>query len=293
MEIEGWESLKISDFCKVIRGASPRPKGDKRFYGGPCPRLMVEDVTRDGKYVTPKVDSLTELGASMSRPMKAGDMTVVCSGTVGIPAFLAIDACIHDGFIGLISFRKNVYNEYIYYQLEALKERIDDAATHGGVFTILTVDGFSDFEIDVPKSVSEQKAIAESLSDADALITSLEKLIEKKSLIKSELLETNFKEASQQTTEYSLFEIADNSKDAFIDGDWVEAEHLTSKGIRLLQTGNIENGWFKDNVNKKYINEQSFRTLKCKQVFTGDLLISRLAEPAGRCCLLPEIAEEK
>jgi type I restriction enzyme S subunit len=29
---------------------------------GNIPRLMIEDLTRDGKYVTPQVDSLTEEG---------------------------------------------------------------------------------------------------------------------------------------------------------------------------------------------------------------------------------------
>ena len=117
-----FETKKLSEICKVIRGASPRPKGDVRYYNGDIPRLMVEDVTRDGKYVVPSVDSLTEEGAKLSRPMKSGDLTVVCSGTVGIPSFLKVDACIHDGFLGLINFKNNIDKEYIYYQLIKLKK---------------------------------------------------------------------------------------------------------------------------------------------------------------------------
>ena len=33
-------------------------------------RLMVADITRDGMYATPRIDSLTEEGATKSRPMK-------------------------------------------------------------------------------------------------------------------------------------------------------------------------------------------------------------------------------
>jgi type I restriction enzyme S subunit len=38
---EDWEVPTLGSLGSVIRGASPRPKGDKRFYGGDVPRLMV------------------------------------------------------------------------------------------------------------------------------------------------------------------------------------------------------------------------------------------------------------
>ena len=80
---EDWDVISIEELGDVIRGASPRPKGDKRYYGGNIPRLMVEDVTRDEKFVTPSVDFLTEEGAKRSRPCSKGTLTLVCSGTVG------------------------------------------------------------------------------------------------------------------------------------------------------------------------------------------------------------------
>ena len=81
---EDWEVFKLAKLGRVIRGASPRPKGDKRYYGGNVPRLMVEDVTRDGKFVFPQIDFLTEDGAKLSRPCNKGTLTIVCSGTVPI-----------------------------------------------------------------------------------------------------------------------------------------------------------------------------------------------------------------
>jgi type I restriction enzyme, S subunit len=84
----------VGMLCELVRGSSPRPQGDKRYYGGDIPRLMVEDVTRDGMYVTPKVDFLTQEGAKLSRPMAKGELTMVVSGSPGVPAILNIDACI-------------------------------------------------------------------------------------------------------------------------------------------------------------------------------------------------------
>lgn len=91
----------------------------------------------------------------------------------------------------------------------------------------------------------------------------------------------------------TIFELVNFQKSLFDDGDWIEAKHITNKGIRLIQTGNIGIGRYVEKDAKKYIFEESFETLKCKELYKGDLLICRLAEPAGRACVLPDIGEDK
>ena len=74
----------------------------------------------------------------------------------------------------------------------------------------------------------------------------------------------------------------------FIDGDWIESKDQSSEGIRLIQTGNVGFGVYLDKPkNAKYISEEIFNHLNCLEVFAGDILISRLPDPAGRACLLP------
>lgn len=168
-----WEEKELKEIGEVIRGASPRPKGSPKYYGGNVPRLMVQDVTRDGKYVTPQIDFLTELGATKSRPCKKGTLTVVCSGEVGTPSFLAVDACIHDGFLAILNIDKNVNEDFLYNQLLRLKSRLERSATHGGVFTNLTTTILKEFKVEVP-SLQEQQKIASVLGAADAEIQLLE-----------------------------------------------------------------------------------------------------------------------
>lgn len=115
-----WKVKKLEEIGRVIRGASPRPKGDPRYYGGPVPRLMVQDVTRDGKWVTPQIDSLTEEGARLSRPCPAGTLTIVCSGVVGVVSFLAVDACIHDGFLALVDIDESLASKDSPQQVKAV-----------------------------------------------------------------------------------------------------------------------------------------------------------------------------
>ncbi len=150
---------------------------------------MVEDVTRDGKFVTPRIDSLTVLGETLSRPCKAGTLTVVCSGTVGVTSFLAVDACIHDGFLALIELSNEVIPDYLFHTLNFQKEKFDHAATHGGIFTNLTTDILKKYVIELP-NISEQKVIAETLSDVDASIAALSHLIVKKRDIRKSVMQS-------------------------------------------------------------------------------------------------------
>ena len=73
------------------------------------------------------------------------------------------------------------------------------------------------------------------------------------------------------------------------DGDWIESRHQSDDGIRLIQTGNIGNGVFKAKDNKPhYISESTFVELGCTEIFAGDCLVSRLPDPVGRACIIPE-----
>ncbi|TVL98585.1 MAG: restriction endonuclease subunit M [Candidatus Brocadia sp. WS118] len=91
----------------------------------------------------------------------------------------------------------------------------------------------------------------------------------------------------------TLLELCGSKKELFDDGDWIEAEFVIDEGIRLIQTGNIGIGVFVEKDTKKYISPESFNLLKCKEIHEGDILICRLAEPAGRACILPNIGEAK
>jgi type I restriction enzyme S subunit len=80
--------------------------------------------------------------------------------------------------------------------------------------------------------------------------------------------------------------------DVFADGDWIESKDQSREGIRLIQTGNVGAGAFKDRGEKaRYISEATFKRLRCTEIFEGDCLISRLPDPVGRSCLLPDTGE--
>lgn len=79
----------------------------------------------------------------------------------------------------------------------------------------------------------------------------------------------------------------------FADGDWIEKADQSEYGIRLIQTGNVGFGKFKnkDIEKARYVNEETFERLNCTEIFTDDILISRLPDPVGRACKIPILRE--
>lgn len=171
-----WEKVKIESITTLVRGSSPRPQGDSRYYGGTIPRLMVSDVTRDGMYTTPKTDFLTEEGAKLSRLMKKGDVVMAVSGNPGLPSILSIDACIHDGFVGFRALSSKLLPEFLYFVFLHQQEA-NNLQSVGAVFKNLTTDQIKQFEIPIPP-LNIQKQIVEKIEAEGTLVESAKKLIE-------------------------------------------------------------------------------------------------------------------
>lgn len=171
-EAKKWGRRKLGDICELQRGSSPRPKGDPKYYGGKIPRLLIADVTRDGKYVNPAIDTLTEEGAKLSRPMKKGTVVMAVSGAVGLPAILKVDACIHDGFVGMSNLSEDLVPEYLYYLL-LFQRNANSKEASGAIWKNLTTDQIKNFSIPIP-SFERQ---VEMVKEMNVLFTVLEELV--------------------------------------------------------------------------------------------------------------------
>lgn len=76
----------------------------------------------------------------------------------------------------------------------------------------------------------------------------------------------------------------------FADGDWIETKNQSPEGIRLVQTGNIGFGFFKNKEDRsRFISKETFNDLKCTEILPGDLLVSRLPDPVGKSCIIPDL----
>ena len=77
------------------------------------------------------------------------------------------------------------------------------------------------------------------------------------------------------------------------DGDWVESKDQDPSGkIRLIQLADIGDGCFIDK-SSRFMNLETAKRLNCTFLNKDDILIARMPDPIGRCCLFPFDESEK
>jgi|APSaa5957512535_1039671.scaffolds.fasta_scaffold07270_2 type I restriction enzyme, S subunit len=74
-----------------------------------------------------------------------------------------------------------------------------------------------------------------------------------------------------------------------LDGDWILSKNMSDKKeIGIIQLKHIGKGKFLDK-SYKFITKKTSNELKCTVLEEGDLLVSRMAEPICRSCILPKL----
>ena len=150
----------------------------------------------------------------------------------------------------------------------------------------------------MPIELREKQKIGTLFEDIDELITLHQRKLDKLINVKKSMLEKMFPKQGSTVPEirFNGFTQAWEQRkllslcDKFTDGDWIEAKDQSSSGVRLIQTGNVGIAEYIDKPNnKKWVSNNTFDALHCEEVFAGDILISRLPEPAGRACIVPNL----
>ena len=107
------------------------------------------------------------------------------NGTIGNLAIYDDEKIVLAKSAAFLNIRQDICKSFIYYALQSdiVKNQFLDGLT-GSTICNLGLVTIRNTQIPTPSTTIEQEAIAEALCDADALIDSLEKLIEKKRQIK-------------------------------------------------------------------------------------------------------------
>ena len=130
--VDDLQMVRLGDYLNVIRGASPRPKGDPRYFGGDIPWISISDITREpGKYLSRTREFVTRAGAEKSRLLPAGTLILSNSGTVCVPKILRVDGCIHDGFVAFPDLPDSFDKNYLYWFFEYVRPSIIEANRQG------------------------------------------------------------------------------------------------------------------------------------------------------------------
>lgn len=181
---EDWDVAGLGTLARSIRrGASPRPIDDPIWFDetSSIGWVRISDVTQSGRYLLETTQRLSAQGVRHSRYLPSGALIMSICATVGRPIETRIEVCIHDGFV--VFEQPFVDQGFLYHVLKDLEPRWSSKGQTGSQMNLNTAL-IKSTHIPLPQNKAEQKAIADALSDADALIESLEQLLAKKRQIK-------------------------------------------------------------------------------------------------------------
>lgn len=176
-----WEVRKLGEIADVATGNTP-PTKDQSNYGNDFFFVSPADLGK-GKYITDTEKKLSKKGFEISRKFPANSILFTCIGSTIGKSGIAPKELTSNQQINAIFPDDSFYTDYLFYALNLLSPRIKSLAGEQAV-PIINKSEFEETLIPLPPTKAEQSAIAAALSDADALISSLEKLIAKKRNIK-------------------------------------------------------------------------------------------------------------
>ena len=134
---EGWVCKKLEDFVEIKRGSSPRPIQDY-LSGSGYNWLKISDATSESSpFIFNIKEHIKKSGISQTVYLVAGELVLSNSATPGIPKFLDVNTCIHDGWLWFSNSKLSYEFLYLFF----LHKRRDFISLgNGSVFTNLKTD---------------------------------------------------------------------------------------------------------------------------------------------------------
>jgi len=145
---KGWEVSKLGEYIEVKRGGSPRPIHDYLVPKG-LPWVKISDATAsNSRFLVETKQFIKPEGLNKTTLLKKGSLILSNSATPGLPKFLDLDACIHDGWLHFP--KKKIFTDNYLYQLFLVVRQELLMQGNGSVFTNLKTDILKNHMVVVP-----------------------------------------------------------------------------------------------------------------------------------------------
>ena len=170
--VHSWEQRKFGETVIIERGGSPRPidafiTDDENGLNW----VKIGDAPEQGNYITKTAEKIRPEGLKKTREVHPGDLILSNSMSFGRPYIMAIDGCIHDGWL-LIRDEEKRYDLKFLCQMLGTEQMLAQyrAMAAGSTVNNLNKELVGNTEVKVP-SIAEQAKIGEYFSKVDDLIT--------------------------------------------------------------------------------------------------------------------------
>ena len=188
-----WEQRKFSDLVLIERGGSPRPI-DAYITEDPAGLNWVKigDAPSMGRYITTTSEKIKPEGLSKTRQVYPGDLVLSNSMSFGRPYIMAVEGCIHDGWL-LIRDTQNQFDPVFLCHMLGTPQMLDQYRMFASGSTVnnLNKELVGNAMVPLPDR-DEQVKIGNYLDELDGLITLHQRKLELLRNIKKSLLDRMF-----------------------------------------------------------------------------------------------------
>ena len=246
---EEWGVKQLGELGSVVRGGSPRPAGDPRYFNGNfVPWLTVASLTNSSEHeltVSETASCLTEAGSKHSRILSDGTLIIANSGaTLGIAKLLGLACCANDGIAAIIDQQLGD-KPFVCFYVNTQTKRLREVVATGNGQPNLNTKLIREIAIPFPPA-AEQRAIAAALSDADALLGGLDRLIAKKRDLKQAAMQQLLNGQTRLPGFHGAWEVKRLGhaglclRGVSYQGESDLSTHDTDQTKRLLRSNNVQ-----------------------------------------------------
>ena len=167
-----WEQRTFSELVVIERGGSPRPI-EAYITDDPSGLNWVKigDAPELGRYITKTAEKIRPEGLAKTREVHPGDLILSNSMSFGRPYIMAVDGCIHDGWLLIRDTEKKFDPQYLCHML-GTSQMLDQYRMFAAGSTVnnLNKELVGNACIPVP-CIEEQRLVGSIFDTVDSLIT--------------------------------------------------------------------------------------------------------------------------
>lgn len=283
---EDWELKEFGDFLKVIGGGAFKSR-DSSQTGVKWLKIANVDINKTNwddesflpiELIKDNENFLLKEGdyvLALTRPILDRKLKIAKLNLQDVPALL-------NQRVGKIEVESQTNIDYTYYlfqKFETISGLLQSMA--GTDPPNLSNKGIYGIKCGVPPTKSEQTAIATALSDADALINSLEKLIAKKRNIKQGAMQQLLK--PKEGWEVKPL------KDVcwFQEGPGLRNWQFTNRGIKVINVTNLDNGILYLERTDRHISLEEFHKMyEHFEIDENDIVVASSGNSYGKVAVV-------
>lgn len=232
-----WEHRKLGDLAEIVRGASPRPIQDPKWFddSSEIGWLRISDVTEQNGRIHHLYQHISEAGQAKTRVLTEPHLLLSIAATVGKPLVNYVKTGVHDGF--LIFMNPKFDLEFMFQWLESYRDKWSRYGQPGSQVN-LNSNLVKNQSISIP-SMDEQQKLGDFFEKLDNLIAANQRKLTKLKELKQGYLQKLFPKNGSKFPQLRFAGFADAWEERKLK-DVVEKQIKGKAQFEKLAPGEVE-----------------------------------------------------